>query len=164
VFNLESPGVDAPAGDYAMKKHITQSDSATAAAETTSSFRQTGLTRSIRRPQPVRDFIETMMEEELDAVLSRPRYGRIAPGPGNAAGAAEAVTGHRHGHRSRSLLGTFGPVEIAMPRARLNARAAVRPMEEQGAGKPTSAARSQLTVDRRHVSGRDKHASRSVGR
>ncbi len=61
------------------------------------------------------------MEEELDAVLSRPRYGRVAPGPGNAAGAAEAVTGHRHGHRSRSLLGTFGPVEIAMPRARLNA-------------------------------------------
>jgi hypothetical protein len=29
------------------------------------------------------------------------------------------VTGHRHGHRSRSLLGTFGRVEIAVPRARL---------------------------------------------
>jgi Transposase, Mutator family len=31
-----------------------------------------------------------------------------------------AVTGHRHGHRSRTLLGTFGQVEIAVPRARLN--------------------------------------------
>src|SRR3974377_600918 len=30
------------------------------------------------------------------------------------------VTGHRHGSRTRSLSGTFGPVEIAVPRARLN--------------------------------------------
>jgi hypothetical protein len=67
----------------------------------------------------VRDFIETMVEEELEAVLSRPRYGRIAPGAGTST--AEMVTGHRHGHRSRSLLGTFGPIEVAMPRARLNA-------------------------------------------
>ncbi len=105
-----------------MKKHITQSDSTTAAAETTCQLFDNWfdpIESGVRGR--VRDFIETMMEEELDAVLSRPRYGRVAPGPGNAAGAAEAVTGHRHGHRSRSLLGTFGPVEIAMPRARLNA-------------------------------------------
>jgi hypothetical protein len=32
---------------------------------------------------------------------------------------ARAVSlAHRHGHRSRSLLGTFGRVEIAVPRAR----------------------------------------------
>ena len=30
------------------------------------------------------------------------------------------VTGHRHGSRTRSLTGTFGPIEIAVPRARLN--------------------------------------------
>src|SRR5207253_5558092 len=30
------------------------------------------------------------------------------------------VTGHRHGHRSRSLMGTFGRTEIAVPRARLD--------------------------------------------
>src|SRR6266487_1838121 len=30
------------------------------------------------------------------------------------------ISAHRHGHRSRSLLGTFGKVEIAVPRARLN--------------------------------------------
>ncbi len=69
----------------------------------------------------MRDFIETMMEEELEAVLSRPRYGRVAPTAGKEAGRAEAASGHRHGHRSRTLLGTFGPVEVAMPRARLNA-------------------------------------------
>jgi transposase-like protein len=27
---------------------------------------------------------------------------------------------HRHGSRTRSLTGTFGPIEIAVPRARLN--------------------------------------------
>jgi putative transposase len=31
-----------------------------------------------------------------------------------------AVTGHRHGHRSRSLAGFFGRVEIEVPRARLD--------------------------------------------
>src|SRR5450432_4859217 len=61
-----------------------------------------------------------MMEEELEAVLSGPRYGRIAPSASKEAGTAEGSTGHRHAHRSRSLLGTFGPVEVAMPRARLN--------------------------------------------
>ena len=29
------------------------------------------------------------------------------------------VAGHRHGHRSRLLLGTFGKMEVAVPRARL---------------------------------------------
>ena len=28
--------------------------------------------------------------------------------------------GHRHGGRTRPLTGTFGPIEIAVPRARLN--------------------------------------------
>jgi hypothetical protein len=33
---------------------------------------------------------------------------------------AVCVSGHRHGHRSRSLLGSFGQLEIEVPRARLN--------------------------------------------
>lgn len=68
----------------------------------------------------VREFIEAMMEAELEAVLSRPRYVRSGKPSNTEAGGAQGVTGHRHGHRSRSLLGTFGRVEIAMPRARLN--------------------------------------------
>ena len=53
----------------------------------------------------------------LDMVLARPRYGRS-----QMAGDEESadVTGHRHGSRTRSLTGTFGPIEIAVPRARLN--------------------------------------------
>ena len=68
----------------------------------------------------VREFIHTMIEGELDMALSRPRYARHAkPSSGQAAGAVGA-TGHRHGHRSRSLLGSFGQVEIEVPRAWLN--------------------------------------------
>jgi len=64
-----------------------------------------------------RDFIEELIRDELDAALARPRYGR-----GRKAGDEEStgVAGHRHGSRTRSLTGTFGPIEIAVPRARLN--------------------------------------------
>src|SRR6201987_566667 len=107
-----------------MKEHTMQPDSATHAADTASQLFDNWfdpIEFGVR--SRVRVFIETMMEEELDAVLSRPRYGRrrIAQGAGNEAGTLEGVTGHRHRHRARSLLGTFGPVEVSMPRARLNA-------------------------------------------
>jgi len=55
----------------------------------------------------VRGFIETMLEEELSAALGRGRYQR---GEGK---------GHRHGRRERQLLGSFGPVTVSVPRARL---------------------------------------------
>src|SRR5436190_18477454 len=67
----------------------------------------------------VREFIHAMIEGELDMSLSRPRYARGAkPSIGHGEGAIGAI-GHRHGHRSRSLLGSFGRVEIEVPRARL---------------------------------------------
>ena len=49
--------------------------------------------------------------------MARPRYGRsqVAGDEGR-----KGVAGHRHGSRKRSLTGTFGPVEIEVPRARLN--------------------------------------------
>ena len=56
----------------------------------------------------IRGFIEELVEQELEAALGRGRYAR----GGTAAG-------HRHGHRARRLTGSFGPVEIAVPRARL---------------------------------------------
>ena len=49
------------------------------------------------------------MEQELEAALGRGRYER------------GGVAGHRHGHRTRRLTGSFGPVELAVPRARLRA-------------------------------------------
>ena len=66
----------------------------------------------------VRGFIEAMIEEELSTVLCRPRYGRHVGSPSED-GKASPVAGHRHGHRKRVLTGTFGPTEIAVPRARL---------------------------------------------
>src|SRR3989442_4175895 len=68
----------------------------------------------------VRDFIQAMIEGELETALSRPRYGRRAKESSGDSEATEGATGHRHGHRSPSLMGTFGKVEIEVPRARLN--------------------------------------------
>jgi putative transposase len=63
----------------------------------------------------VRGFIEELIENELETVLARPRYGRRAEGSDDGAG----VAGHRHGQRQRTLTGTFGKTEITVPRARL---------------------------------------------
>jgi putative transposase len=68
----------------------------------------------------VREFIQTMIEAELEAALCRPRYARRPIIPDESGDGPSGITGHRHGHRSRSLLGTFGRVEIAVPRARLD--------------------------------------------
>jgi putative transposase len=77
----------------------------------------------------VHGFIQAMIEAELDEALSRTRYARRAkacPGPrsetpgGETAGDG-ALRGHRHGHRSRSLMGTFGETRISVPRARIEA-------------------------------------------
>src|SRR3954471_24560944 len=68
----------------------------------------------------VREFIQAMIESELEAALSRPRYGRRAKADAKNADGPSGISGHRHGHRSRSLMGTFGQVEIAVPRARLD--------------------------------------------
>src|SRR5271168_1242326 len=64
-----------------------------------------------------REFIEEMIRGELDTVLARPRYSRsqVAGNEGRT-----GIAGHRHGSRTRSLTGTFGPIEIAVPRARLD--------------------------------------------
>ena len=87
-----------------MKQHTTQPDSATQALETAPQLFDDWfdpIEFGVR--SRVRDFIETMMEEELEALLSRPRYGRIAP---TGSKESDRITGHRHGHRLRSLLGT----------------------------------------------------------
>jgi putative transposase len=63
-----------------------------------------------------REFIEELLRGELEAALSRPRYGRSQM---SGREARASVAGHRHGSRTRSLTGTFGPIEIAVPRARL---------------------------------------------
>ena len=82
----------------------------------------------------IRGFIEEMLEAELLQALGRGRYVRLKITSGAAVarseglgdeGAARGVTvvpakGHRHGNRERELMGTFGTVTIAVPRARLD--------------------------------------------
>jgi len=57
----------------------------------------------------VRGFIEELVGQELEAALGRGRYERDA----------EAPKGYRNGTRERQLLGSFGPVELSVPRARM---------------------------------------------
>ena len=67
----------------------------------------------------VRALIEEMICGELDAALSRPRYGR-RPKAGENGAVTSGLGGHRHGNRVRTLTGTFGKTELTVPRARLN--------------------------------------------
>src|SRR2546427_3424958 len=64
----------------------------------------------------VRGFIQAMIEGELGVPLERPRYGRRPQSSSSASDGRVAVIGHRHGHRSRSLMGTFGRVERLVTR------------------------------------------------
>jgi putative transposase len=64
-----------------------------------------------------RAFIEELICRELDDALARARYERSKKAADEG---TTAVTGHRHGSRTRSLTGTFGPIEIEVPRARLD--------------------------------------------
>ena len=78
----------------------------------------------------IRGFIEELIEEELAAALGRGRYQRRQRRGDGEAGSADsrpaagtgdvAPGGHRHGHRRRRLCGSFGTVEIAVPRARID--------------------------------------------
>ena len=78
----------------------------------------------------IRGLIEEILEEELSDALGRARYARcktdaavavdISQGLGDEGTVSAArVAGHRHGRRDREVMGTFGKVKIAVPRARL---------------------------------------------
>src|SRR6201987_3045378 len=67
----------------------------------------------------VRGLIEEMIRGELDAALSRPRYGRRAAHAQDS-GVAAVVTGHRLGSRVPTLTGACRRTEIAGLRVRLN--------------------------------------------
>ena len=55
----------------------------------------------------VRGFIEELLEQELTQALGRSRHERAAAEP----------NGYRNRTRERRLLGSFGPVQISVPRA-----------------------------------------------
>jgi transposase-like protein len=78
----------------------------------------------------IRGLIEEILEEELCEALGRERYARHITESGAAVdisqrlgeevrASAVLVKGHRNGRREREVMGTFGKVTIAVPRARL---------------------------------------------
>ena len=68
----------------------------------------------------IRGFIEELLEAELDVALGRDRYERPRFAETGAGSKAIVKAGHRHGHRERQILGSFGPVTVRVPRARLD--------------------------------------------
>jgi putative transposase len=68
----------------------------------------------------VREFIQAMIESEPETVLTRPRYGCRPMADAQNRDGSKRVPGHRHGHCSRSLMGTFGRVEIAVAARQLD--------------------------------------------
>jgi transposase-like protein len=56
----------------------------------------------------VRQFLQELIEQEVTEALGRLRHGRT-----------EGVQGYRHGRRPRTVIGSFGWVELSMPRARV---------------------------------------------
>src|SRR4051794_28616646 len=102
-----------------------------------------------------RQFIEELIRGELDTVLARPRYGR---GKMTEREGGCGVTGHRHGSRTRSLTGTFGPIEIAVPRARLTTSEGKTTEWKSQALRALSAPDAgRRCADREHVSGRHQY-------
>ena len=83
----------------------------------------------------IRGFIEGLIEEELLSALGRGRYerersrprdgesGSTDTAPTDRPAEAAPIAGHRHGHRERRLTGSFGTIEIAVPRARMETTA-----------------------------------------
>ena len=96
-----------------MGTHITKSELLHSAADATQQlFGDWFDPIEMRVREHVRGFIEELIETELAEALARPRYGR-------AGSIGNAPCGQRNGHRSRTVMGTFGRVEINVPRARL---------------------------------------------
>lgn len=56
----------------------------------------------------MRSYLQELLEQVVTAALGRLRHGREAD-----------ATGYRNGHRERTLVGTFGRVQLAVPRARI---------------------------------------------
>jgi transposase-like protein len=122
ISSLMQQAIPARAGgDYAMTSHSTIPDQPQSETETAVQLFDNWfdpIEAGLR--DRAREFLQTMFEAELDEVLDRSRYIRRAKRSSGDSQGTASVTGHRHGHRSRTLLGTFGQLKIEVPRARLD--------------------------------------------
>jgi transposase-like protein len=64
----------------------------------------------------IRDTIESIVDEELEAALGAGRSQRVGL----------VRVGYRHGKRTRTLTTSLGPTTIAMPRARIEGEDGLR--------------------------------------
>ncbi len=67
-----------------------------------------GSIRSSSRCAAGCEFRQERIEQEVTEALGRLRHGR-----------AEGAKGDRHGHRPRTVIGSFGRMELSVPRARV---------------------------------------------
>jgi putative transposase len=122
ISSLMQQAIPARAGgDYAMTSHSTMPDQPQSETETAVQLFDNWfdpIEAGLR--DRAREFLQAMLEAELDEVLDRSRYARRAKQSTGGSEAPTGVTGHRHGHRSRTLLGTFGQLKMEVPRARLD--------------------------------------------
>src|ERR1700730_11766234 len=93
----------------------------------------------------IRGFIEELLEAELDAALGRNRYERPRVAKTGVGGRQSVGAGHRHGHRERPVMVTFGPVTERVPRARRKHRTARRSSGRMRPFRPTSGVRNRPT-------------------
>ena len=140
-------------GDHAMTKDTTKEEAVAADVLLFDDWFD-GIEDGVRAR--VRGFIETMLEEELCEALSRPRYGRRKP---DAAEAGLSVVGVRHGHRERTLTGTFGKTRIAVPRERLTGEDGKTREWRSGS---LRAYQGRRRFDRQGSSCRDQHPPRAT--
>src|ERR1700716_2851437 len=100
----------------------------------------------------VRGFIETMIEEELEVALARPRYGRRPVEDG----AAVSIAGHRHGRRIDRYIRTDGDHRSACPDLRCGRQDGG--MEEQDGALLSTAHSRRRCANRLGLSLRNQHA------
>src|ERR687890_1705151 len=94
-------------GDHAMGDDSTTRQAAQAASLFAGEAWFDPIEAGIR--ERIRGFIEALFEEELTAALGRGRCERAVGAP----------VGYRNGTRERHLVGSFGPVQVSVPRARM---------------------------------------------
>jgi len=121
ISSLMQQAIPAQAGgDYAMTSHSTMLEQPQLETEAAAQLFDNWfdpIEAGLR--DRAREFLQAMLEGELDEVLDRSRYARRAKRSADASERMVGVPGHRHGHRPRTLLGTFGQLKIEVPRARL---------------------------------------------
>jgi putative transposase len=88
---------------------VTHSTTTDNAGKATAAFGRDTIEATMR--ERVRDLLEAIIEEELEAALGAHRSARVG----------ETRQGYRHGTRARTLTTSLGPTTIAMPRARVRA-------------------------------------------